>query len=87
VSLVLVRVLGALDDAYARVTGRRGQVRRHVPWLRSMRGERPHEEQRETSLTPLEILLVATVVLVVVLFEIWFFFYSASPIDSRTGRD
>jgi hypothetical protein len=27
-----------------------------------------------------------TIVLVVVLFEIWFFFYSPSPIDQRSGR-
>jgi hypothetical protein len=26
-----------------RLTGRRSPVSRHVPWLRSMRGERPHQ--------------------------------------------
>jgi hypothetical protein len=32
------------------------------------------------------VILVSTVVLVVVLFEVWLFFYSPSPIDQRTGR-
>jgi hypothetical protein len=30
--------------------------------------------------------LVVSVVVVVALFEVWFFFYSSSPIDQRTGR-
>ena len=85
-SLVLVRVLAALDELYGRVAGRSAGVRRHVPWLRSMRGERPHEHEREATLSPLEIVLVASVVVVVVLFEIWFFFFSSSPIDGRSGR-
>jgi type IV secretory pathway TrbD component len=87
VSYALVRLLARLDEAYARVTGRRSTVRRHVPWLRSMRGERPHEVATRDGLSPLEIVLVSWVVVVVVLFEIWFFFYSPSPIDQRTGRD
>jgi hypothetical protein len=86
VSLVLVRVLAALDAVYGRISGRSTRVRQHVPWLRSMRGERPHEHDREVALSALEIVLVASVVLVVVLFEIWFFFFSSSPIDGRSGR-
>jgi hypothetical protein len=88
VSFVLVRLLARLDGAYGRLTGRTSSVRRHVPWLRSMRGERPHSDrQHADELTPLEIVLIVSVVAVVVLFEIWFFFYSGSPIDQRTGRD
>jgi hypothetical protein len=86
VSVVLIRVLAALDALYGRVAGRPTRVRRHVPWLRSMRGERPHEHDPEARLSPLEILLVVSVVTVVVLFEVWFFFYSGSPIDGRSGR-
>jgi hypothetical protein len=86
-SIALVRLLARLDAAYARLTGRRSTVHRHVPWLRSMRGERPHDEHHHASdLSPLEIILVTTVTLVVVLFEIWFFFYSPSPIDQSSGR-
>src|SRR4051812_30052153 len=87
ISYALVRVLAWLDAAYGRAAGRQSSVSRHVPWLRSMRGERPHKQKHVTELSPLEVVLVATVVVVVVLFEVWFFFYSPSPIDQRTGRD
>ena len=83
----LVKVLARLEAFYARVAGRPTRVRRHVPWLRSMRGERPHQQKHASELSPLEVILIVTVVVVVVLFEIWFFFYSPSPIDGRTGRD
>jgi hypothetical protein len=86
VGVGLVRVLAVLDDAYDRLTGRGSQVRRHVPWLRSMRGERPHEYRRARDLSPLEVILIVSVVVAVVAFEIWFFFFSGSPIDQRSGR-
>jgi hypothetical protein len=86
ISYALVRLLTRLDAAYARVTGVRSSVSRHVPWLRSMRGERPHQQRHARDLSPLEMVLVISVVVVVVLFEIWFFFYSPSPIDQHSGR-
>jgi hypothetical protein len=86
ISFVLVRLLARLDAVYARLSGRPASVTRHVPWLRSMRGERPHQQKHARELSPLEIVLIASVVLVVALFEIWFFFYSGSPIDQRSGR-
>ena len=86
VSFVLVRLLARLDAVYARVSGRPTSVQRHVPWLRSMRGERPHVQRHASELSPLEVILITTVVVVVVLFEVWFFFYSPSPIDGRSGR-
>src|SRR3954454_20787996 len=45
ISWLLVRLLAGLDRLYGRVSGRQSTVRRHVPWLRSMRGERPHEHK------------------------------------------
>ena len=87
VSYVLVKVLAWLDSIYGRIAGRPTQVSRHVPWLRSMRGERPHVQKHASELSSLEWVLISSVVLVVVLFEIWFFFFSGSPIDQRTGRD
>jgi hypothetical protein len=87
ISYILVRLLARIDAVYGRVTGRQSRVTRHVPWLRSMRGERPHEIKHARDLSMLEIVLISTVVLVVLLFEVWFFFYSPSPIDQRTGRD
>ena len=87
ISFILLRLLARLDALYARVSGRVSTVHRHVPWLRSMRGERPHaDRQRADELSPLEIILIVSVVVAVVAFEIWFFFYSGSPIDQRSGR-
>jgi len=85
-SWALVRFLAWLDGQYARAAGRPSSVRRHVPWLRSMRGERPHIQKHASELSPLEVVLVTCVVVVVALFEVWFFFYSGSPIDQRSGR-
>jgi hypothetical protein len=86
ISYALVKLLARLDGAYGRLTGKRSTVSRHVPWLRSMRGERPHPQHHVRELAPLEVVLVVSVVVVVVLFEVWFFFYSSSPIDQRSGR-
>jgi hypothetical protein len=86
VSYTLVRLLARVEAVYDRITGRQSTVRRHVPWLRSMRGERPHEDRRARHLSPLDVVLIVVVVVAVVAFEIWFFFFSGSPIDGRSGR-
>jgi len=85
VSFVLVQILARVEQVYNRVSGRRPGVRQHVPWLRSLRGERPEEQGSRGRLSPLEILLVGSVVLAVAAFEIWFFFYSGSPIAGSSG--
>lgn len=85
VSVVLVRVLARLQAAYDDATGA-PTVRQHVPWLRSMRGERPQYPGTEVRLSTPDRILVGMVIGVVVLFEIWFFFFSGSPIDNRSGR-
>jgi hypothetical protein len=87
ISYGLVRLLAVIDHRYGQAAGRSMAVRRHVPWLRSMRGERPHRQTRFAELAPLDVILVTCVVIVVILFEVWFFFFSPSPIDQRTGRD
>ena len=83
---VLLRVLRRLGNAYDRATGRRPTIREHVPWLRSLRGERPLEAGDDYSLTALEIILCAVVILAIGAFEYWFFFESGSSIDQRSGR-
>jgi hypothetical protein len=84
--LVLMRLLTVLGTRYDARFGLDRQVRRHVPWLRSMRGERPHEHGEAIRISALDRVLVITVVVAVVAFEIWFFFFSGSPIDQRSGR-
>jgi hypothetical protein len=85
-SVALVKLLSVLGAAYDRMTGRTQTVRAHAPWLRSMRGERPQYPGEKPRLTMLERMLVAMVLAVVILFEVWFFFFSPSPIDERSGR-
>ena len=85
-SYLLVRLLAFLGSAYDGLVGRRPTVRAHVPWLRSLRGERPHEVGSGQSPSALEVILVAVVFLAVAAFEVWFVFYSTSPIDQRSGR-
>jgi hypothetical protein len=84
---LLVRALGWLGRTYDAITGRTATVRRHTPWLRSMSGEREHGQPgAEAHLTPLEYVLVGAVLVAYLVFEVWFFFFSGSPIDQRSGR-
>jgi hypothetical protein len=86
VSLGLVRLIAVLQSAYSRQTGDATHVRAHTPWLRSMRGERPVYPGERARVTAPEKVLVGVVIVAVVLAEIWFFFFSGSPIDQRSGR-
>jgi hypothetical protein len=86
VSFSLMWVLGRLSRTYERVTGQEPTVRQHTPWLRSMSGERPQYDGVKPTISTPERILVAMVVIVFVAFEIWFFFFSPSPIDNRSGR-
>lgn len=86
VSFVLAQVLARLGLVYDELTGTSPTVRDHTPWLRSMRGERPQYHGVEPRLTALERILVIMVIVAFMLFEVWFFFFSSSPIDQRTGR-
>jgi hypothetical protein len=51
-----------------------------------MRGERPLYPGEKAHVTAPERVLVAVVIVAVATFEIWFFFFSGSPIDQRSGR-
>jgi hypothetical protein len=86
VSFSLMWVLGRLSRAYEHMTGQEPTVRRHTPWLRSMSGERPQYEGVKPTISTPERILVGMVVIVFAAFEIWFFFFSPSPIDQRSGR-
>jgi hypothetical protein len=80
--LALMYVLNWASATYDEITGRPQSVRRHVPWLRSMRAERVNYEREKEAVTPLERVLVATVAIAVVAFEVWFFFFSGSSIPA-----
>jgi hypothetical protein len=82
-ALALIWVLNTASAAHDQLTGRKQQVRQHVPWLRSMRAERVQHERDRQQVTVLERVLVLTVVAAVLLFEVWFFFFSGSPIGAN----
>ena len=81
--IALIYVLNWASATYDDVTGRPQAVRRHVPWLRSMRAERVNYEREKEVVTPVERVLVFMVALAVILFEVWFFFFSGSPIGAN----
>jgi len=74
---LLVFLLTRVEAAY-RVVTNQPTKRRTAPWLRSMRAEREQHERRP--LTGPEKALVGAVVLGWCSFQIWFFFFSGSPI-------
>jgi hypothetical protein len=69
-----------LSGSYDELTGRPKASRRTSPWLRSMRGEREEEAKRRHGVSPVERIVVISVVACVVAFEVWFFFFAGSSI-------
>ena len=86
-SLALIAVLNAASATHDRLTGREQTVRRHVPWLRSMRAERISDERVRDPLTMLDRILVVVVVVAVLAFEAWFFIADPSPIAPGPSKD
>jgi hypothetical protein len=85
--VALVRLVSILQHEYDKISPHSSIVRTHAPWLRSMRGERKLYTGEKPHLTAPERVLVIVAVLAVATFEVWFFFFfSGSPIDQRTGR-
>ena len=87
-SWALLKLLGRLQDSYLSLLGRPPRRYRST-WLRSMRGERgewTRQHDPDARASAFEIVVMLVVLAAVAAFEIWFFFYSPSPIDQRTGR-
>jgi hypothetical protein len=72
---LLVVTLVRLNAAYDRLTGRPPEARTS-PWLRSLRGEREEVRISRAPLSGVERAVVASVVVAVLSFEIWFFFFA-----------
>src|SRR4051794_31908767 len=83
ITVVLVKLLGVTSSAYARAAGITPGNKRRDSWLSVERRVHPGDR---VSLTALERILVVVVAIAALTFEIWFFFYSTSPIDARSGR-
>jgi hypothetical protein len=86
VCFLLLRLLRVLGAQYDSLVGASPTVRTHVNWLRSMRGERPAYKGVAPTLTLAERIVIVAVVLAFAVFEVWFFFFSTSSIDQRSGR-
>jgi hypothetical protein len=80
--LVLVWLMSRVGERYDALSGRGRNVRRTVPWLRSMRGERVTDSRDRGETSAIDTILVACVVLGVLGFEVWFFFFAGSSIGS-----
>jgi uncharacterized membrane protein (DUF485 family) len=85
-SVLLYQALKRVTYAYQEATGTLPTVRTHAPWLRSMRGERPDYPGAAARISGAERIVVVVVIVAVVAFEIWFFFFSGSPIGGGSGR-
>jgi hypothetical protein len=79
-SFGLVKLLGVLGERHDRLLGLPPAPRRQQPWLRSLSGERTHEQRRRQRVSALDVVLVGTVLAAVLVFEVWFFFFSGSSI-------
>ena len=80
VSFGLIRLLGVLGERHDRLLGIPSGPRRQQPWLRSLSGERTRDQRRRQRITALDVVLVGTVLLAALAFEVWFFFFSGSSI-------
>src|SRR3954470_5896501 len=81
ITVALVKLLGVVSAAYDRATGVGPSKRRRDSWVSVER-----KSYGRPTLSALERLLVVVVAMAAIAFEIWFFFFSTSPIDQRTGR-
>jgi hypothetical protein len=85
-SYVLFQLIGWLSVRFDKASGVKPGPRQRARWLESLRGDR-HEGYEPQRLKPVERILVGIVIVAVAAFEIWFFFFSTSPIDTRSGRE
>ena len=76
----LVKLLGVLGERHDRLLGIPPAPRRQQPWLRSLSGERTRDQRRRQRVTALDVVLVVMVLVASLAFEVWFFFFSGSPI-------
>jgi hypothetical protein len=84
ITWALARLLRWVSGAYDRATGAGPAKRQRASWLGS--DERHIYPGDRPSFTALERIMIVTVIVAALTFEVWFFFFSTSPIDQRTGR-
>jgi hypothetical protein len=81
---LLAWALTWINAKYDEVTGRPAGARHTSPWLRSMRDEREADTRQKFGISPVERVVVISVVAAVLAFEVWFFFFAGSPLPNST---
>lgn len=76
----LATLLTRINDRYNRLSGRPEPERRTSPWLRSMRSEREEFAKQRQGVNAIERVVVASVMLAALAFNVWFFFLAGSSI-------
>lgn len=79
----LAFLLAQINRSYDDLVGREPAARQTSPWLRSMRGEREEDIRQRHGISPIEKVVVVTVVLAVLTFEVWFFFFAGSSLPNQ----
>ena len=82
VVFLLAWALTWVNARYDQLTGRPPAARHTSPWLRSMRDEREVDTRRKYGISPVERVVVASVVAAVLAFEVWFFFFAGSSLPN-----
>jgi hypothetical protein len=77
-AIAIGKLLGAVNRAHMRVTGRLNDRREHATWNRSMRGERSSTRDRGV----LDSVMMISVSAAFVLFGIWFFAFAGSSLPT-----
>ena len=72
-------IIGRLNDLYVRVTGSNRLVQSRPGWLKSMRDTGP----APSSVTVVEAVLMASVMLAALALTLWFFFLAGSPLPDQ----
>ena len=75
---VVGKLLGYLDRAHSRLTGRADEGPRRATWLKSMRAERTSNRRGGI----LDKVMIVSVGLAVVVFAIWFFGFAGSSLPT-----
>jgi hypothetical protein len=80
VSIVIVAwLIGRLNNLYVRITGSNRLQPLRPTWLRSMRDTTP----MQSSVTVVEAVLMASVMLAALALMVWFFFLAGSPLPDQ----
>jgi uncharacterized membrane protein len=83
VVFLLAWLLSVINARYDEVTGRPPAARRTSPWMRSMRDEREEDAQRKYGISGIERVVMISVVIAVLVAEVWFFFFAGSSLPNQ----